>query len=117
MYFILPYVQKISCIPQDKQLLVAQLISVVVFLIFVYLSIKFFTFFCNKVLGNLLSRFGLKKWTGALVSNRFFIALGFALTAILVINFYPLFISTDTNWLLKVMNKLTGLFIILSFNN
>ncbi len=116
MYFILNYVQKISCIPETKQLLVAQLISVVVFLLFVYISIKFFTFFCSKVLGNVLSRLGLKKWTNALASKRFFIALGFCLTAILIINFYPLFISKEVKWLLTVVNKITGLFVIFCFS-
>lgn len=116
MYFILPYVKQISFVPQTHHVLVAQMIAAFVFLLLLYVSAGLFTLFCNRVLGKLLGRFGLKKWINALVTYKFFTAMGLVLAAVLMVNFYPIFITPHVDWLSKAMGKLTGLFAIFSFS-
>ena len=112
MYFILPLVEKLSHLPQQYHSLVAQLISVLLFVLILYVSLGAFTWFCNKILSNLLGKFGLKKWEGALSSKHFFHALGLLMAAVVAINFYPLFISSQIAWVHTIMSKLIGLLVM-----
>lgn len=114
MHFILPYVQRSSYVSPEHHVLVAQILSALIFLLLLYVLAGLFTLFCNKVLGKILSRFRIKKWTNALSSHRFFIALGLVLSAIVAVNFYPVFITSNVAWVATVMGKLTGLFVMLS---
>ena len=116
MYFILSYIEQVPYIPDAYNGLVAQIISAFIFVMLLCLAARIFTWFCNNYLGKLLGHFGNKKWINALVSRRFFTALGLVLSAMLAINFYPLFISSEVGWLETVMQKLTGLFVMLSFS-
>lgn len=115
MHFILPHIQKISYIPPTHHRFVAQLVSAVLFILILYLLAALFTLICNRVLGRLLNRSRLKRWVNALISHRFFTALGLVFSAIVAINFYPVFITEEIKWLSVVMTKVTGLYVMLSF--
>lgn len=114
MDFILPYIKNISYIPEHLHVLVAQVLSALLFLLLLYVTAGLFTLFCNKVLGRILGKFGAKKWINTLAAHRFFIALGLVLSAIVAVNFYPVFITSHVTWVATVMGKLTGLFVMLS---
>ena len=116
MYLILSYIEQMPYLPQTHHRLIAQIVSAFIFLILLCLLARIFTWFCNNYLGKLLGRFGSKKWINALISRRFFTALGLVIAAMAAVNFYPIFITREITWIATLMTKLTGLFVMLSLS-
>lgn len=116
MQLILVYIRKIQYIPQEYHSLLAQIISALVFVIGLYLIARFTTWFCNKYLAKLVAKIHSAKAFDALQKHRVFTALGVVLAALAAINLHAVFIAEQTGWLATVMNKLTGLFVMLSFS-
>ena len=116
MQFILSYIQKIPYIAEQHHLLLAQLISAVVFVGILVVLAGAFTWFCNRCLYKLVSRFRSKKWFDALQAHHFFTALGVMVAAIVAIHLHPIFIVGNTGWIMVIMGKTIGLFVTLSFS-
>ena len=115
MNFILPYVEKIPYISQNYQVLVAQIISAVLFVSLLVLVAGASTWFGNRYLPKLVARLRSKKWFEAMQEHRFFTALGVVFAAIVAIYLHPMFITEGVEWITVLMAKLTGLFVMLSF--
>ncbi|MBR4682808.1 MAG: mechanosensitive ion channel family protein [Elusimicrobiaceae bacterium] len=116
MELILVWIQKIPYIPQQHHALLAQIISAVIFVILLVVMAGAFTWFCNKCLYQLVSRFRSKRWFEALQQYHFFTALGVVFAAIAAIHIHPIFIPGNINWVTLVTGKMTGLFVMLSFS-
>ena len=115
MNFILPYVEKIPYIPDKYNTLIAQVIAAVLFVLVLYAAARAASWFCNRYLGRLVSRFNSGRWFKALSEHHFFTAMGVVVAALLAINLYPVFISSKVAVLTTLMGKLTGLFVVMSF--
>ena len=116
MHFILSYVQKIPNYPAHYHTVTAQVISAVVFVVLLVLLVKLFTFVCNKYISRLVKFVKAEKWFNALTEKRFFTALGIVIAAMAAIDFHPIFISEQVDWIATFMGKLTGVFVLLSFS-
>ena len=116
MHFILSYIQKIPYIAEKHHVLLAQIISAVVFMLILVVLAGAFTWFCNKCVYKLVSRFRSKKWFEALQTHHFFTALGVVIAAIAAIHLHSIFIPGEIGWVMLVMGKMTGLFVMLSLS-
>lgn len=115
MKLILSYIEKIPYIPENYNILIAQLVSAFLFLAVLYFLARLCTWFCNNYLAKILSKLKADKWLKAMSAHRFFTALGVVVAAVLAINLHPVFITEDISWLASLMGKLTGLFVMFSF--
>lgn len=115
MNIILSCIEKITYIPEGYHVLVAQIISAILFLAILYFSARVFTWFCNKYLAEVFSKLKADKWVQAMTAHHFFTALGVVAAAMLAVNLHPVFITEHVAWLATIMGKLTGLFVMLSF--
>ncbi len=116
MQTILYYVQQIPNFPAKYHTLTAQLISAIVFIALLFLLAKVFTFVCNNYLSRLVKFFKAEKWFNALTEKKFFTALGIVIAAMAAIDFHPIFISENIDWITLVMEKLTGMFVLFSLS-
>ena len=115
MNFVLPYVEKIPHISPTYHVLVAQIISIVLFVFLILVVAGFSTWFGNMYLPKLLSKLRSKKWFDALRLHGFFTALGVVFAALAAIYLHPIFISEEVEWINVFMMKFMGLFVMLSF--
>ncbi|MDO5765529.1 MAG: mechanosensitive ion channel [Elusimicrobiales bacterium] len=115
MKLILSCIEKITYIPAEYNVLVAQIIAAVLFLAILYFSARVFTWFCNKYLATIFAKLKADKWQKAMLTHHFFTAVGIVAAAMLAVNLHPVFITENVPWLATLMGKLTGLFIVLSF--
>ena len=116
MKFILPLVENLPYIPDQYNVLIAQIVSAVLFVFVLYVLARISTWFCNNYLSKLVWKFHSEKWFNAMREHRFFTALGVVVAAMAAINLHPVFISEDLAWLATFMGKLTGLFVVISFS-
>ncbi|WP_428060516.1 mechanosensitive ion channel family protein [Candidatus Avelusimicrobium stercoris] len=116
MKLILPFVEKLPYIPDQYNVLIAQIASAILFVFVLYILARFSTWFCNKYLSKLVAKLHSEKWFNAMREHRFFTALGVVVAAMAAINLHPVFISEDIAWLATLMGKLTGLFVVISFS-
>ena len=116
MRTILYYVQQIPNYPAHYHTVTAQVISAVVFVLLLVLLVKIFTYICNKYISRLVKFIKAEKWFNALSEKRFFTALGIVIAAMAAIDFHPIFISEQVDWIATFMGKLTGVFVLLSFS-
>lgn len=116
MKFILPLVENLPYIPDKYNVLIAQIMSAVLFVLILYVLARISTWFCNTYLSKLVQKLNSEKWFNAMQEHRFFTALGVVVAALVGINLHPTFISEDITWLAAIMGKLTGLFVVISFS-
>lgn len=116
MNFVLPYVEKIPHISPTYHLLVAQIISVVLFVFLILLVAGFSTWFGNMYLPKLLSKLRSRRWFEAMRLHGFFTALGVVFAALVAIYLHPIFITEEIEWINTFMMKFMGLFVMLSFS-
>ncbi len=116
MQFILPYIERLPGIPDSYNMLVAQILSALVFLLLLALCAKVATWVSNRVFPKLISKLHAEKWADAFLEHKFFTAVGVVAAAIVAINWHSVFISENIAWFANFMGKLTGLFVILSFS-
>ena len=116
MEFILFYIQKIPNFPVHYHTLTAQVISAIVFVALLYLLVRVFIWICNNYLSRLVKFFKAEKWFNALTEKGFFTALGIVIAALAAIDFHPIFISEQIGWITTLMEKVTGLFVLISFS-
>ncbi|MBQ9971240.1 MAG: mechanosensitive ion channel family protein [Elusimicrobiaceae bacterium] len=116
MQFILPYIERLPGIPDSYNMLVAQILSALVFLLLLALCAKVATWVSNRVFPKLISKLHAEKWAEAFLEHKFFTAVGVVAAAIVAINWHSVFISENIAWFANFMGKLTGLFVILSFS-
>lgn len=116
MKAILYYVQQIPNYPAHYHTVTAQIISAVVFIILLVLLVKLFTYICNNYLARIVKFFKAEKWFNTLSEKRFFTALGIVIAAMAAIDFHPIFISEQVDWIAIFMGKLTATFVLLSFS-
>ena len=116
MQFILPYIERLPGIPDSYNVLVAQILSALVFLLLLALCAKVATWVSNRVFPKLISKLHAEKWAEAFLEHKFFTAVGVVAAAIVAINWHSVFISENISWFANFMGKLTGLFVILSFS-
>lgn len=116
MDFILQLIQKIPNFSQEHHVLTAQLLSAFLFLLILYLTARIFTWFCNNYLSAVVKFFKAEKWYKAMKENKFFTALGVVMAAMVAINLHGVFISNQIQWVTVVMEKVTGLFVLVSFS-
>lgn len=116
MQFILPYIERLPGIPDSYNVLVAQILSALVFLLLLALCAKVATWVSNRVFPKLISKLHAEKWAEAFLEHKFFTAIGVTAAAIVAINWHSVFISENIAWFANFMGKLTGLFVILSFS-
>ncbi len=116
MQFILPYIERLPGIPDSYNVLVAQILSALVFLLLLALCAKVATWVSNRVFPKLISKLHAEKWAEAFLEHKFFTAVGVTAAAIAAINWHSVFISENIAWFANFMGKLTGLFVILSFS-
>lgn len=116
MKFILSFVENLPYIPDQYNVLIAQIASAILFVFVLYILARFSTWFCNKYLSKLVAKLHSEKWFNAMREHRFFTALGVVVAAMAAINLHPVFISEDIAWLATLMGKLTGLFVVISFS-
>lgn len=116
MKFILPLVENLPYIPDKYNVLIAQIMSAVLFVLILYVLARISTWFCNTYLSKLVQKLNSEKWFNAMQEHRFFTALGVVVAALVGINLHPAFISEDITWLAAIMGKLTGLFVVISFS-
>ena len=115
MNFILSCVEKMPLIPDQYNVLIAQLISAVAFVLILYVLARFSSWFFNRYLGRLVARLNSDKWFKAMSEHSLFTAIGVVVAALAAINLHPVFITKDVAWVTTLMGKLTGLFVVLSF--
>ena len=115
MNFILSYVEKMPLIPDQYNVLIAQLISAVAFVLILYVLARFSSWFFNRYLGRLVAHLNSDKWFKAMSEHSLFTAIGVVVAALAAINLHPVFITKDVAWVTTLMGKLTGLFVVLSF--
>lgn len=116
MKFILPLVENLPYIPDKYNVLIAQIMSAVLFVLILYVLARISTWFCNTYLSKLVAKLHSDKWFNAMREHRFFTALGVVVAAMVAINLHPVFIFQDVTWLATLMGKLTGLFVVISFS-
>lgn len=116
MKFILPLVENLPYIPDKYNVLIAQIMSAVLFVLILYVLARISTWFCNTYLSKLVQKLNSEKCFNAMQEHRFFTALGVVVAALAGINLHPAFISEDITWLAAIMGKLTGLFVVISFS-
>ncbi|WP_428057748.1 mechanosensitive ion channel family protein [Candidatus Avelusimicrobium fimicolum] len=116
MKFILSFVENLPYIPDQYNVLIAQIASAVLFVFVLYVLARFSTWFCNTYLSKLVAKLHSDKWFNAMREHRFFTALGVVVAAMVAINLHPVFIFQDVTWLATLMGKLTGLFVVISFS-
>lgn len=116
MKFILPLVENLPYIPDKYNVLIAQIMSAVLFVLILYVLARISTWFCNTYLSKLVQKLNSEKWFNAMREHRFFTALGVVVAAMVAINLHPVFIFQDVTWLATLMGKLTGLFVVISFS-
>lgn len=110
------FVENLPYIPDQYNVLIAQIASAVLFVFVLYVLARFSTWFCNTYLGKLVAKLHSDKWFNAMREHRFFTALGVVVAAMVAINLHPVFIFQDVTWLATLMGKLTGLFVVISFS-
>lgn len=115
MHFILPYIEKIPHLADKYQLILAQVISAVFFVVILYVLARFTSWFCNNYLAKLVAKIHSAKCFEGLQKHHFFTALGVVFAALAAINLHAVFIAEQTDWIAVVMTKLTGLFVMFSF--
>ena len=115
MQTILSFVETISWIPQNHQLLVAQITSALVFVVILLIVAQLSTWFCNHHLSSLVKRLKAQRWFEALKATHFFIALGVVMAAMVAVNLYPVFIGRNSSVITAIMGKVTGFFVLGSF--
>lgn len=115
MKIILSCIEKITYIPESYHVLVAQIISAVLFLAILYFAARVFSWFCNKYLAEVFAKLKADKWVQAMTVHHFFTALGVVAAAMLAVNLHSIFITEHVAWLSTIMGKVTGLFVMLSF--
>ena len=113
---ILSHIQRIEYLPVKYHVLIAQLISAVVFLVSLYFIVRFTTWFCNKYLAKLVAKIHSPRAFEALQKHHVFTAIGVVLAALAAINLHMVFISEQVDWIAVVMGKITGLFVMFSFS-
>lgn len=116
MKFILSFVENLPYIPDQYNVLVAQIASAILFVFVLYILARISTWFCNTYLSKLVAKLHSEKWFEAMQAHRFFTALGVVVAAMAAINLHPVFIFEDVTWLATLMGKLTGLFVVISFS-
>lgn len=116
MKLILSFVENLPYIPDQYNVLIAQIASAILFVFVLYVLARFSTWFCNKYLSKLVAKLHSEKWFNAMREHRFFTALGVVVAAMVAINLHPVFIFEDVTWLATLMGKLTGLFVVISFS-
>lgn len=116
MQFILPYIERLPGIPDSYNVLVAQILSALVFFLLLVFCAKVATWISNRVFPKLISKLHAEKWAEAFLEHKFFTAVGVVAAAIAAINWHSVFISENIDWFANFMGKLTGLFVILSFS-
>ena len=116
MKFILSFVENLPYIPDQYNVLVAQIASAILFVFVLYILARISTWFCNTYLSKLVAKLHSEKWFEAMQAHRFFTALGVVVAAMVAINLHPVFIYEDVTWLATLMGKLTGLFVVISFS-
>lgn len=116
MNFILPLVQRMTWISDAYNVLVAQIISAVVFILILYVVARVSSWVCNRVAPLLIAKLHADRWAKALLQHKFFTAVGVVVAAMTAINLHPVFITENIPWLALLMGKVTGLFVVLSFS-
>ncbi len=116
MQFILPYIERLPGIPDSYNVLVAQILSALVFFLLLVFCAKVATWISNRVFPKLISKLHAEKWAEAFLEHKFFTAVGVVAAAVAAINWHSVFISENITWFANFMGKLTGLFVILSFS-
>lgn len=116
MEYILNYVHQIPNLPDKYHVLIAQVISAIVFILILIVFAKISAWFCNNYLSRLIKLFKADKWFKALSEHKFFTALGVVIAALAAINLHPVFVSNQIVWLERIMIKLTGMFVLFSFS-
>ena len=74
MKLILSCIEKITYIPAEYNVLVAQIIAAVLFLAILYFSARVFTWFCNKYLATIFAKLKADKWVKAMMLNLIWIS-------------------------------------------
>lgn len=110
------FVENLPYIPDQYNVLIAQIVSAVLFVFVLGILARFSTWFCNTYLSKLVAKLHSDKWFNAMREHRFFTALGVVVAAMVAINLHPVFIFQDVTWLATLMGKLTGLFVVISFS-
>ncbi len=110
------FVENLPYIPDQYNVLIAQIASAVLFVFVLCILARFSTWFCNTYLSKLVAKLHSDKWFNAMREHRFFTALGVVVAAMVAINLHPVFIFQDVTWLATLMGKLTGLFVVISFS-
>ena len=108
--------QQIPNFPAEYHTLTAQLISAILFVILLVLLAKVFTYICNTYLAKLVQFVKAEKWFNALTEKKFFTALGIVIAALAAIDFHPIFISEKIGWITLIMEKITGMFVLISLS-
>lgn len=116
MEYILNYVHQIPNLPDKYHVLIAQIISAIVFILILIVFAKVSAWFCNNYLSRLIKLFKADKWFKALSEHSFFTAMGVVIAALAAINLHPVFVSNQIVWLERIMVKLTGMFVLFSFS-
>lgn len=116
MQFILPYIERLPGIPDSYNVLVAQILSALVFFLLLVFCAKAASWVSNRIFPKLISKLHAEKWAEAFLEHKFFTAVGVVAAAIAAINWHSVFISENIDWFANFMGKLTGLFVILSFS-
>lgn len=116
MELVVSYMQKIEFLPEEYHLLIAQILSAVVFVFVLYLIARFTTWFCNNYLAKLVAKIHSPRAFEALQKHHVFTAIGMMLAALVAINLHAVFISEHVDWIATVMGKLTGLFVMISLS-
>ncbi|MCQ2410975.1 MAG: mechanosensitive ion channel family protein [Elusimicrobiaceae bacterium] len=115
MHFVLPYIEQIPYIPAHYDVLVAQVICAIFFVVGLYFLARVASWFCNQHLARLTAKIHSRQCFEALQTHHFFTAFAVVLAALVAVNLYSVFISDQIAWLSKVMGKTTGLFVMVSF--
>ena len=115
MQVISYWVAKLSWLPEEYHIITTEIVSVLAFLLILFLGAKIFTWLCNRYVSQLGRLFRAERWFYALRDCKFFTAMGVVVAAILAINLYPVFIGNPEGTVKLLASKVTGLFVLLSF--
>jgi len=115
MSIILSYIEKISFIPTEYTLSIAQTISAILFVGLLYGLARLISLFCNNMVMKIVERFQSDRWLHAMKNKHVFSALGMVTSALVALNTYNAFVTPEMPLFAQMMHKIVGMFCLFSF--
>lgn len=115
MQLISQLILLIPFISDNTGLIIAQVISVIIFLAIVYFVWKLTQRFVHRLVENRCTKWKLDRWMRAFQYATVYRSVGLAVSAIVAVMLYPIFVPESYEMLNHIMSKIIGIYGIFAF--